>query len=152
MKFAEIAAGRRFTLGPVKVDEEEVLSFARQYDDQWFHTDPQRADAGPFQGLIASGWHTCALAMQLVSRNILAGSESYASPGLGYVRWPAPVRPGDTLTLEIQVHESRVSSSRPSLGLVRWQWTMLNQHGEEVLDLEATSMFKIGEEVQAARA
>jgi acyl dehydratase len=143
MKFAALSEGRRFTLGPVQVDREEVISFARRYDDQWFHTDPESAATGPFEGLIASGWHTCALAMQLVSRGILAGSESFASPGLSYVRWPAPVRPGDTLTLEIAVLESRVSTSRPELGLVRWQWVMVNQHGQEVLDLEATSMFKL---------
>lgn len=143
MKFAQIAEGRRFTLGPIRVDEEEMIAFARRYDDQWFHTDPESAANGPFEGLIASGWHTCALAMQLVSRGILAGSESYASPGLTYMRWPAPVRPGDTLTLEIAVRESRVSASRPELGIVRWQWVMVNQHGQEVLDLEATSMFKL---------
>lgn len=146
MKFADIATTRRFTLGPVEVEQDEVISFARRYDDQWFHTDPGRAGQGPFRGLIASGWHTCALAMHLVSKHILADSESYASPGLDYVRWPHPVRPGDLLTLEIQVHEARVSSSRPGLGIVRWQWIMLNQHGQKVLDLEATSMFKLGEE------
>lgn len=143
MRFAEITEGRRFTLGPVTVDEQEIIEFARQYDTQWFHTDPQEAAKGPFKGLIASGWHTCALAMRLVSRGILAGSESYASPGLTYVRWPAPVRPGDTLTLEVVVHESRVSETKRDLGIVRWQWTMLNQQGEQVLDLEATSMFKV---------
>ncbi|MDY7578420.1 MaoC family dehydratase [Herbaspirillum sp. RTI4] len=146
MKFAEITENRRFSLGPVRVEEPDALAFARNYDDQWFHTDPVRAQAGPFQGLIASGWHTCALAMQLVSRDILAGSESYASPGLSYLRWPNPVRPGDLLTLEIQVLESRISASRPWLGIVRWQWQMHNQKGTQVLDLEATSMFKIGEE------
>jgi acyl dehydratase len=145
MKFAEITAGRRFALGPVSVDEDEVIAFAGKYDDQWFHTDPARAVHGPFQGLIASGWHTCALAMQLVSRRILADSESYASPGLNYVRWPSPVRPGDALTLEVLVHESRISSSRPWLGLVRWQWVMHNQKGDQVLDMEVTSMFNIGE-------
>jgi len=145
MKFAEITAGRRFKLGPVKVARDEVIAFAGQYDDQWFHTDPALAADGPFHGLIASGWHTCALAMQLVSREILAGSESYASPGLSYVRWPNPVRPDDSLALEIVVRESRTSSSRPWLGIVRWQWVMLNQNGNTVLDLEATSMFKIGD-------
>ena len=150
MKFAEITSGRRFTLGPITVDRDEVLAFARRYDDQWFHTDPDAADQGHFQGLIASGWHTCALAMQLVARGILAGSESYASPGLSYVRWPNPVRPDDTLTLEIVVHESRPSASRPWLGIVRWQWVMLNERGDQVLDLEATSMFKIGDANSAA--
>jgi acyl dehydratase len=81
--------------------------------------------------------------MRLVSRHILKGSESFASPGLSYVRWPHPVRPDDELTLEILVHESRVSASRPTLGVLRWQWLMRNQDGALVLDLEATSMFRL---------
>jgi acyl dehydratase len=146
MKFADLTAGRRIALGPLTVDEGEVLAFARKYDQQWFHTDPVQAAAGPFQGLIASGWHTCALAMSLVASEVLAGSESYASPGLAYVRWPNPVRPGDSLTLELEVLEQRVSDSRPWLGIVRWQWVMKRQGGAAVLDMEATSMFRLGEE------
>src|SRR5690606_17015871 len=86
MKFAEIAAAGRFVLGPVTADGAEVVAFASSFDDQWFHTDAEAAAGGPFGGLIASGWHTCALAMRLVSRELLAGSESFASPGLAYLR------------------------------------------------------------------
>lgn len=146
MKFAELTAGRRISLGPLAVDEGEVLAFAGKYDSQWFHTDPERAADGPFQGLIASGWHTCAMAMSLIASEVLADSESFASPGLAYVRWPNPVRPGDSLTLELEVLEQRVSDSRPSLGIVRWQWMMKRQGGAVVLDLEAPSMFRLGEE------
>jgi len=144
MKFAEIAASERFVLGPVTADSGEVVAFASSFDDQWFHTDPEAAAQGPFGGLIASGWHTCALAMRLVSRELLAGSESFASPGLAYLRWPHPVRPGDRLMLEVKVIDARRSASRPELGIVRWQWVMRNSAGEEVLDLEATSMFRLG--------
>ena len=145
MKFADLKSGKRFTLGPLTVDADEVLAFARKYDAQWFHTDPVQAAQGPWSGLIASGWHTCAMAMGLVSNGILNGSESYASPGLNYVKWPHPVRPGDLLTLNVLVHESRTSSSKPWLGIIRWQWTMQNQHGADVLDLEATSLFRLAE-------
>jgi acyl dehydratase len=143
MKFAEIAAMERFVLGPVTADSGEVVDFAASFDDQWFHTDPVAAAEGPFGGLIASGWHTCALAMRLVSRELLAGSESFASPGLAWLRWPHPVRPGDQLMLEVKVLDARRSASRPELGIVRWQWVMRNGEGKEVLDLEATSMFKL---------
>jgi len=143
MKFAELAAAGRFVLGPVTLDSSEVVDFASSFDDQWFHTDPEAAAHGPFGGLIASGWHTCGLAMRLVSRELLAGSESFASPGLSYLRWPHPVRPGDRLMLEVTVIEARRSASRPELGVLRWQWVMRNSQGEMVLDLEATSMFKL---------
>lgn len=143
MKFAELTAGRRITLGPRVVDEAEVLAFAEKYDQQWFHTDAAAAADGPFQGLIASGWHTCALAMSLVASEVLRGSESYASPGLAYVRWPNPVRPGDQLILTLEVLEQRVSESRPWLGIVRWQWVMTRRGGAVVLELEATSLFRL---------
>lgn len=143
MKFAELAAAGRFVLGPVTLDSGEVVDFASSFDDQWFHTDPEAAAHGPFGGLIASGWHTCGLAMRLVSRELLAGSESFASPGLSYLRWPHPVRPGDRLMLEVSVIEARRSASRPALGILRWQWVMRNSDEKVVLDLEATSMFKL---------
>lgn len=143
MKFAELTAGRHLRLGPATVQEADVIDFARRYDNQWFHTDAEAAAEGPFQGLIASGWHTCAIAMSMVSNEVLKGSESYASPGLAHVRWPNPVRPGDSLDLELRVLEQRVSDSKPWLGIVRWQWLMRNQHGREVLDLEATSLFRL---------
>ncbi|MFC4931439.1 MaoC family dehydratase [Massilia sp. GCM10023247] len=144
MKFAEIAAAGHFLLGPVSADSGEVVAFASSFDDQWFHTDAGAAAEGPFGGLIASGWHTCALAMRLVSRELLAGSESFASPGLAYLRWPHPVRPGDQLMLEVTVIEARRSASRPELGIVRWQWVLRNSDNQVVLDLEATSMFALG--------
>ena len=143
MKFAELAAAGRFVLGPVTLDSSEVVDFASSFDDQWFHTDPEAAAHGPFGGLIASGWHTCGLAMRLVSRELLAGSESFASPGLSYLRWPHPVRPGDRLMLEVSVIEARRSASRRALGILRWRWVMRNSDEEVVLDLEATSMFKL---------
>lgn len=144
MKFAELSTGRRITLGPTSVTTEQVLEFARSYDPQWFHTDPERAAAGPWNGLIASGWQTCGLAMALVARDILDGSETFGSPGLNYLKWANPVRPGDALTLTVEILENRVSASKPELGIVRWRWLMQNQDGAAVLDLEATSMFKLG--------
>ena len=123
--------------------QDELLRFARDWDPQWFHTDPAAAEAGPFQGLIASGWQTCGIAMRLIADAVLAGSESYASPGLAYVKWPHPVRPGDALSVRATVLQVRRSSSQPHLGLLRWRWQLFNQAGREVLDLEATSLFDL---------
>ena len=143
MKFAELTAGKCFILGPATVSAQEIVEFAGKYDAQWFHTDPLRAESGSWNGLIASGWHTCAIAMGLVSRQILDGSESYASPGLNYLKWPHPVRPNDQLTLHVTVLEAKTSSSKPWLGIIRWQWVLRNQLEVAVLDLEATSLFKL---------
>ncbi len=143
MKFAEFYAGQVIEAGPYLVTEAEVLQFANAYDPQWFHTDAQAAAEGAFGGLIASGWHTGAIAMRLVADAALAGSESFASPGLAYLKWPNPVRPGDALRLAAEVIEARLSEKRPTLGIVRWRWRMFNQRDLPVLDLEATSLFKL---------
>lgn len=140
MRFADFHEGQRIEGGPWLVEEAEVIAFASRYDPQWFHTDPVAAAGGPFEGLIASGWHTCAMAMRMAADAALAGSESYASPGLAYLRWPAPVRPGDTLRFLGTVLEVR--RSRNGLGVLRWRWQLFNQRDEEVLDLEATSLFR----------
>lgn len=140
MKFAEFHAGQVLDAGPYLLEEAELLDFARRWDPQWFHTEPDAAQDGPFGGLIASGWHTCSIAMRLVADAFLAGSESFASPGLAYVKWLHPVRPGDALRVRATVLEARRSSK--GLGVLRWRWQLYNQADAEVLDLEATSLFK----------
>jgi acyl dehydratase len=143
MRFADFEAGQVIEAGPYLVTEAEVLQFARAYDPQWFHTDAEAAAAGPFGGLIASGWHTSAIAMRLVTDAALVGSESFASPGLAFLKWPNPVRPGDSLRLVAEVIEARRSEKRPTLGILRWRWQLFNQRGLPVLDLEATSLFRL---------
>ena len=145
MKFAEFHVGQVIEAGPYALGEAELLQFARAYDPQWFHTDAAAASDGPFGGLIASGWHTCAIAMRLVADAALAGSESFASPGLQYVKWPQPVRPGDVLRLRAEVIGVRVSERRPSLGILDWRWQLFNQRELCVLDLQATSLFQLRE-------
>ena len=143
MKFAEFFAGQIIEAGPIQVSEAEVLQFATAYDPQWFHTDVEAAAEGPFGGLIASGWHTCGMAMRLMADKALHGSESFASPGLAYIKWSHPVRPGDTLHVRATVLEIRTARSQPTLGILRWRWQMYNAREVEVLDLEATSLFKL---------
>ena len=144
MKFADFHAGQLIEAGPYHVSQEEVLSFARAYDPQWFHTDPEAAaERSRFGGLIASGWHTCGIAMRLATDAVLQGSESFASPGLAYVKWPNPVRPGDDLRLRAEVLDVRRSRSQPELGILRWRWQLFKHSEIEVLDLEATSLFAL---------
>jgi acyl dehydratase len=143
MKFAEFHTGQIIEAGPYVVDEAELLGFAKTYDPQWFHTNPEAAAAGPFGGLIASGWHTCGIAMRLVADKCLKGSESFASPGLAYVKWPNPVRPGDSLNVCVTVLDVRTSAKNPMLGILRWRWQLYNQKHNEVLDVEATSLFDL---------
>lgn len=145
MKWAEFHAGQVIEAGPYEVSEAELLAFARAFDPQWFHVDAAAAKDGRFHGLIASGWHTCGIAMRLAVDKALSGSESFASPGLAYVKWRHPVRAGDRLHLRATVLETRRSESRPTLGILRWRWQLFNSHQVEVLDLEATSLFDLAD-------
>lgn len=128
----DLTVGRRFTAGPVTVSEAEIIAFASRYDPQPFHTDPEAAASHPlFRGLAASGWHTAALTMPMVVQaagNIAGGIIG----GGGDLQWPRPVRPGDNLSLEIEVLEVTPSRSRPDRGSALMRNRTLNQHGEEV--------------------
>lgn len=143
MKFAQFHPGQVLEAGPREITADEIVAFAREYDPQWFHADPDAALASRFGGLIASGWQTCGIAMRLVVDHMLAGSESFASPGLAYVKWPNPVKPGNRLHLRATVLDVRRAASRPTLGILRWRWQLHDQDGREVLDLEATSLFDL---------
>jgi len=122
MKLEQFVPGQEIIAGPYAVSEVEVTEFAARYDPQWFHCDPGAARRGRWGGLIASGWHTCAIAMRLAFDGALQGSESWGSPGLDYVKWPNPVRPGDTLSLTATVIETRKAATRPTTGVLKWRW------------------------------
>ncbi|HUY83613.1 MAG TPA: MaoC family dehydratase [Steroidobacteraceae bacterium] len=143
MKFKDFVAGASFRAGPRAVGEQEIVEFARRYDPQPFHVDRQAAAATRWGGLIASGWMTCAIAMELAVGSVLAGSDSIGSPGVEELRWERPVRGGDRLALTVNVLDTRVSSAG-STGIVRWRWEMYNQRGERVLSMLATSLFDAG--------
>jgi acyl dehydratase len=143
MKFAEFFAGQQIDAGSYELSKADSLEFARAYDPQWFHTDPIAAQQGPFDGLIASGWQTCGIAMRLAVDQILHDSESFASPGVENIRWPHPVRPGDTLSLRVTVLEVRRSNSKPHLGILTWRWQLFNGEAKEVLDMKATNLFNL---------
>jgi acyl dehydratase len=143
VRFADFNAGQAIVAGPVTLTEADIVGFARAWDPQWFHTDRERAAHSRWNGLIASGWQTCAVAMRLAVDTALTDSESFGSPGLSYLKWENPVRAGDVLRCTVEVLERRTSKSNPSLGIVRWRWRLTDQDGAQVLDLEATSLFNL---------
>jgi acyl dehydratase len=140
--FSSLTPGRIIETGSYSVTEEDIREFALRYDPQWFHTDENRAQAGRWGGLIASGWHTCAIAMRLVVEAVLSASSSIGSPGVEQLRWMSPLRPGMSVTVHIEILESRRSKSGRS-GIVRWRWRMISSTGIQILDLIATSLFEL---------
>jgi acyl dehydratase len=137
----DFKVGDRSVMGAHTFSEAEILAFGRQFDPQPFHTDVDAAAGSVFQGLIASGWHTCAVGMRLMVESYISRTQSLGSPGIDNIRWLKPVRPGDTLTYSRIVVESRASTTRPAVGLVKHRWEALNQAGELVLTMEGWGMF-----------
>jgi acyl dehydratase len=138
--FEDQAVGRRDDLGSKTVTREEIVAFAGQFDPQPFHLDEEAGKRTPYGGLIASGWHTCAILMRLLADNLLANAASMGAPGIDYVRWLKPVRPGDTLTLTSEVVDTKPSRSKP-YGFVTRRFQMTNQNGETVLTLQSPGMY-----------
>lgn len=137
----DFRAGEVIELGSVGVEEEEMLAFARAYDPQPIHTDPEAAAASQFGGLIASGWLTASLFMRLFSTAVLNRAQATVSPGLEELRWLRPVRPGDVLSGRTTVLEVTPSERDPARGTVRHRGELLNQRGEVVLRLVARNHF-----------
>ena len=136
--FEDYVPGAVHDLGSVVVDEQEVISFARQFDPQPFHLNKEQAEKSAFGGLIASGWHTACMTMRLIVDRYLSEVSSEGSPGIDELRWLRPVRPGDQLTVRISILCARRSRSRPERGIVRSQTETLNQDGEVVMHLTST--------------
>ncbi|WP_219419889.1 MaoC family dehydratase [Pseudonocardia nigra] len=140
--FEDYVPGTTSEHGTVQVAETEVVEFGRRFDPQPFHVDAEAAAAGPFGGLIASGWHTCALMMRLLAEEYLSPVSSLGSPGVDQLRWILPVRPGDELTLRTTVEDARISRSKPDRGILQTRIELVNQAGDVVLRLVATNLVR----------
>jgi acyl dehydratase len=132
----DLAVGQVFRMGPLTVEAEEMIRFARQYDPQFFHTDPEAAKSSFFGGLVASGWLTAALTMRLLVDGGAPFAEGVIGAG-GELAWPRPVRPGDSLRIESEVLKITPSRSRPDRGSVMTKTTTFNQNNEVVQTLTA---------------
>lgn len=141
--FEDFKVGETIELGHRVVDRDEVIAFAKQFDPQPFHVDEAAAKAGPFGGLIASGWHTVGMLMRMMCDSYLLDAASLGSPGVDSVKWLKPVRPGDTITATRTVLEARASRSKPEVGIVKFRWDVANQHGEPVMIVEGYGMFAV---------
>jgi acyl dehydratase len=133
MYFDDLPKGYTFETGARTLSEEDILVFARQWDPQGFHTDPEVAKSSPYGGLIASGFHTMLTAFNLVLDANIWNEASMGSPGMENLRWIRPVRPGDTLRVTAEVTSSTPSRSRDDRGRTGFQHRVLNQRDEVVM-------------------
>jgi acyl dehydratase len=141
--FEDYEVGATYGFGAADVTEESIVSFAREFDPQPFHVDKEAAADGPFGGIIASGWHTCALMMRMYADHYLSRVASLGGPGVDELRWPAPVRPGDRLTVRATVEKARPSRSKPGRGLVHTRVEVFNQGGDVVLSAVVVNFLRM---------
>ncbi len=138
----DLEVGRVFDLGSVAFDEESIVAFAREFDPQPFHVDRAAAEASMFGTIIASGWHTCSAVMRLTVDRYLNPEVSLGSPGMDEVRWPRPVRAGDTIAATLRCVDKRPSATRPFMGLVWNEWEARNGDGDVVLTMRGMGLFR----------
>jgi acyl dehydratase len=132
----DFPAGAVAEFGGIRVTADEIVDFAKRYDPQPFHLDAEAAKRWPYGGLIASGWHTAAMAMKVLVEQFIDGETSLGSPGLGPLRWKLPVRPGDELRVRAKILENRRSQSKPDRGTLVFEVDVLNQNGDVVMTIE----------------
>jgi len=133
----DLAAGQVFTSDArAIVDAGSIKKFAGEFDPQPFHLDEASAGTSFFKKLVASGWHTTAMTMQLIIKT-LPLSHGIIGSGVDELRWPRPVKPGDTLRLHCEVIDVTPSIMNPSRGTVRVRMTTLNQHDQPVQTMVA---------------
>jgi len=140
--FEDYLPGSVFEYGEIRVEEAEIVEFARRYDPQLIHIGRDAAASGPFGGLIASGWHTATIMMRLLVDRFLPKAASLGSPGIDELRWIRPVRPGDVLRLRVSILEARRSRSKPNRGMVRTLVEVLNQNAEVVMSLKPVNLIR----------
>lgn len=152
--FEDIVIDEVFALGEHTFDADEIMRFARLYDPQYFHTDPEAAKHSHFGGLVASGWHTVSVGHRLMVDTLFAeearlraqGREpgvSGPSPGVNSMEFKVPVRPGDTVRYELVVTDKRKSNSIPGWGLLFNKITAVNQHGDLVYRADLVGFSKL---------
>ena len=127
----DLVVGQKFKSREYLLDAEQIMAYAREFDPQPFHTDPEQAKNTFFKGLAASGWHTASITMKLVVES-LPMSAGVIGAGVEELSWPLPTRPGDRLHLESEVLEIIPSRSRPERAIVRIRCETKNQNGEVV--------------------
>jgi acyl dehydratase len=135
LTFEDFPPGHFGRFGPRRVTREEMLAFASEFDPQPMHLDEEAAKGSMLQGLSASGWHLCSIMMRMMVDGFIGRAASLGSPGVNELRWLAPLRPEDEITLDVDVAEARVSRSRPDTGIVTFKGVVRNAAGQALCEM-----------------
>jgi acyl dehydratase len=142
LAFEDFPPGHFGSFGPRHVTREEMIAFASEFDPQPMHLDEEAAKRSMLQGLSGSGWHLCSIVMRMMFDGYIGRTASLGSPGVNEMRWLAPMRPGDDLTIDVDVAEARVSRSRPDTGIVTFKCRVRNAKGEALAEMVSPIMVR----------
>ena len=135
LTFEDFTPGHFGTFGPRRITREEILAFAAEFDPQPMHLDEEAAKHSMLKGLSGSGWHLGSIMMRMMCDGFIGRTASLGSPGIDELRWLAPLRPGDDITLDVEVTEARVSRSRPETGIVTLKAAVRNASGQILCEM-----------------
>lgn len=120
--FDELTLGQDFAFGSFALSQEEIIDYASKYDPQYFHMDPEAAKSAPlFGGLVASGLHTMGACFGLIMGSGLWRAVSLGGSQID-TKWPAPLRPDETVAVTGVVETLTPSRSKPQLGVVTMRY------------------------------
>ncbi len=140
--YEDFDKGKVFKAGPRLVSEEEIINFANMWDPQYFHVNKNVAKESIYGGIIASGYHTCCIAMRMFCDEVLSKSASLGSPGINSIKWPNPVHANSKITLDIKVNKKRISKSNNTRGIIEWKHKAYNQNNNLVMEVLSIGIFK----------
>lgn len=124
----ECAIGDVYVSDTYTVTEEEIITFAKQYDPQYFHTDPEKAKDSFFKGLASSGWLTAGIMMKL---QVTSNPFGFDLVGVEVkLEWPSPTRAGDILQIRTEIKDIKMSRSKPNQGILTVETITKNQEGD----------------------
>ena len=150
--FEDFAVGEVIELGSYTATSEEIIEFAEQFDPAPFHVSESGGKNSMFGGLVASGWHSCAIGMRMMCDSFLLDSAAQGAPGIEFIKWLNPVRPGTRVSGQGIVKSRRESGSRPNIGLVQFRFEFRNEKDEPLMELENWIMFARKKPAQATGA
>lgn len=145
LTFEDFPPGRFGTYGPRHVSRDEIMAFAAEFDPQPMHLDEEAASKTMLKGLSGSGWHLCSLVMRMMFDGFIGRTASLGSPGVDQVRWLSPLRPGDDVSLDVEVTEARLSRSRPGTGIVTFKVVARNAPGQPLFEMVSPIIVKCRE-------
>jgi acyl dehydratase len=150
--FEDFKPGHLGRFGPRRVTREEILAFAAEFDPQPMHLDEEAASRSMLKGLSGSGWHLCSIIMRMMFDGFIGRTASLGSPGVNELRWLAPLRPGDEVTIDVEVTETRVSRSRPTTGIVTFKAVASNAAGQALCEMVSPIIVQRRDDMALGRA